>query len=408
MLKRTMMTAVAGVAALALAACSGGGGGDTGGDGGSASGDTIKIGAALPMTGGLASFGPMIEAGYQQLVDDVNADGGIEIDGQSHDVELVVRDSESDSTKVAEAARSLVLDDGVVGLLGSVTPPLQVPASTVADAEGIPFVGTLTPVQSWLAGNSEGWQYAWNFFFDEDEMTALQYKVADLTETNKKVALFTDNAEDGTVMGALWEDKASEFGYEVAYRATFPVGTTDYTQYINELKASDADVLIAQMIPPDAIALWKQLKAADVDLQLAFAEKAASTSAWPGELGEIAEGTMITDWFLPGDPKGEELLEQFSAEVGKNPEATAAILAYSAAQILVEAIERAGSTDPDAINDEIAKTSTMIASGYEIEFGDDHASRIEPVSSQWVGSDTQQIFPQVEGISLVVPVAGLQ
>lgn len=407
MLKRTMMTAVAGVAALALAACSGGGG-DTGGDGGSASGDTIKIGAALPMTGGLASFGPMIEAGYQQLVDDVNAAGGIEIDGQSHDVELIVRDSESDSTKVAEATRSLVLDDGVVGLLGSVTPPLQVPASTVADAEGIPFVGTLTPVQSWIAGNSEGWQYAWNFFFDEDEMTALQYEVADLADTNKKVALFTDNAEDGTVFNAMWSEKASEFGYEIAYSATFPIGTTDFTQYINELKASGAEVLMAQMIPPDAIALWKQLKAAGVSLKVAFAEKAASTSAWPGELGEIAEGTMITDWFLPGDPKGEELLEQFSAEVGKNPEATAAILAYSAAQILVEAIERAGSTDPDAINDEIAKTSTMIASGYEIEFGDDHASRIAPVSSQWVGPDTQQIFPQVEGISLVVPVAGLQ
>jgi branched-chain amino acid transport system substrate-binding protein len=403
-----MMTAVAGVAALALAACSGGGGGDTGGDGGSASGDVIKIGAALPMTGGLASFGPMIESGYQQLVDDVNADGGIEIDGQSHQLELIVRDSESDSTKVAEASRSLVLDDGVVALLGSVTPPLQVPASTVAEAEQIPFVGTLTPVQSWLAGNPEGWNYAWNFFFDEEQMTELQYEVADLAETNKKVALFTDNAEDGTVFNAMWTDKADEYGYEIAYSATFPIGTADFTSYINELKASGAEVLMAQMIPPDAMALWKQLKAAGVGLKVAFAEKAASTSAWPGELGEIAEGTMITDWYLAGDPKGAELMEQFSAEVGANPEAGAAVIAYSAAMILVEAIERAGSTDPDAINEEIAKTSTMTPSGYEIEFGDDHASRIQPVSSQWTGRDTKQIFPQVEGISLVVPVAGLQ
>lgn len=408
MLKRTMMMAGAAVAALALAACSGGNAGDGGDGGGSASGETIKIGAALPMTGALASFGPMIEAGYQQLVDDVNADGGIEIDGTSHQVELIVRDSESDSTKVAEASRSLVLDDGVVGLLGSVTPPLAVPASTVAEAEQVPFVGTLTPVQSWLAGNPEGWSYAWNFFFDEDDMTALQYKVADLTETNKKVALFTDNAEDGTVMGALWEEKASEFGYEVVQRAIFPVGTTDYTQYINELKSSDADVLIAQMIPPDAMALWKQLKAADVDLQLAFAEKAASTSAWPAELGEIAEGTMITDWYMEGDPKGAELLEQFAAQVGVNPEAGAAVLAYSAAKVLTDAIARAGSLDPSVINEEIANTSGMYPSGYEIEFGDDHASRIEPVSSQWVGPDTKQIFPQVEGISLVVPIAGLQ
>lgn len=407
MFKRTTMMAVAAVGALALAACSGGGttGGDSGGE--SASGEVIKIGAALPMTGPLASFGPSIELGYQTLVDDVNAEGGIEIDGVAHQVELVVRDSESDSTTAAEATRSLVLDDGVVGLLGAVTPPLQVPASTVAEAEGVPFVGTLTPVQSWLAGNPEGWNYAWNFFFDEEDMTALQYEVADLAETNKKVALFTDNAEDGTVMGALWEQKAAEFGYEVVYRAIFPVGTTDYTSYINEMKSSDADILISQMIPPDAIALWKQLKAANADLQLAFAEKAASASNWPGELGDIAEGTMITDWYMAGDPKGAELLEKFSASIGMNPEATGSIITYSAAKVLTDAIARAGSLDPDAINEAIGQTSGMYPSGYEIEFGADNASRIQPVSSQWVGVDVVQMFPEA-GNTLLTPVPGLQ
>jgi branched-chain amino acid transport system substrate-binding protein len=407
MFRKSMMMSGVLVAALALAACSGGGA-DAGGDA-PASGETIKIGAALPMTGALASFGPLIEQGYQRLVDDVNEAGGIEIDGAARQVELIVRDSESDSTKSAEATRALVLDDEVSALLGSVTPPLQVPASTVADAEGVPLVGSFTPVQSWLAGNPEGWSYAWNFFFDEDDMTALQYKVADLTETNKKVALFTDNAEDGTMMGALWEQKAPEYGYEIAYRATFPVGTADYTSYINELKASGAEVLISIMIPPDAMALWKQLKAADVDLQLAFAEKAGSSVIWPDGLGEIAEGTVATDYFLPSDDAlGAELKAMWAETVGDNVEASGSVLAYSAAKVLTDAIARAGSLDPSAINEEIANTSGMYPSGYEIEFGDDHASRIEPVSSQWVGPDTKQIFPQVEGISLVVPIAGLQ
>lgn len=409
MFKRSLMTAGALVTALALAACSGGGSGSDSGGGSSASGDTIKIGAALPMTGPLASFGPLIGQGYQQLVDDVNAEGGIEIDGEARQVELIIRDSESDSTKVAEAARSLVLDDGVVGLLGSVSPPLQVPASTVAEAEQVPFVGTLTPVQSWLAGNPEGWTYAWNFFFDEKEMTALQFKVADLTDTNKKVALFTDNAEDGTVMGALWEETAPEMGYEIAYRATFPVGTTDYTSYINELKASGAEILISQMIPPDAMALWKQLKAAGVGLKLAFAEKAASSAAWPGELGEIADGTIVTDFFLPSaNERGAELKEMWAEEVGYNVEASGAVLAYSAAKVLTDAIARAGSVDPSVINEAISQTSGLYPSGYDIEFGEDHAFRIEPVAQQWAGRDGNQVFPVVEGVSLAVPVAGLQ
>lgn len=406
-MKKRTTSAIAALAAgtLLLAGCASGGSNSSGGSEG---GDPVIIGASLPLTGPLQAFGTTLELGYEQAINEVNEAGGIEIDGALRTIELVVQDNASNGDKAAEQARSLVLDDGAVALLGPATPPLSIPVSAVADQLRVPALISITPLQAWKGGNPDGWTYAWDVFFDELQQTQTQFQAADLVETNKKVALFTDNAEDGTVMGALWEDKAAEFGYEVAYRATFPVGTTDYTQYINELKASDADVLIAQMIPPDAMALWKQLKAADVDLQLAFAEKAASTSAWPGELGEIAEGTMITDWFLPGDPKGEELLTQFSAEVGTNPEATAAILAYSAAMILVDAIERAGSTDPAAINDAIAETSTMIPSGYQIEFGDDHASRIEPVSSQWVGPDTLQIFPQVEGVSLVVPVAGLQ
>ncbi|XPP26815.1 MAG: ABC transporter substrate-binding protein [Leucobacter sp.] len=408
MLKRTMMAGVAAVAALALAACSSGGG--DGSDGGSASGDTIKIGVAVPLTGQLASFAPIFELGYGQLVDDVNAAGGIEIDGEARQVELVIRDSESDSTKVAEAVRSLVLDDGVVALLGSVTPPLQVPASAAAEAEGIPFVGTLTPLQSWLAGNPEGWKYAWNFFFDEPEMTQLQFKTSDLADTNKKVALFTDNAEDGTVMGGLWEANAPEFGYDIVYRATFPVGTTDYSQYINELKASGAEIVISQMTPPDAMALWKQLKAANVGLKLAFAEKSAASLAWPGELGEIAEGTIITDYFKASDnPKGAELRELWADSLGGyNVESAGAVLAYSAAQVLTDAIARAGSLDPDAINEEIAKTSGLYPSGDVIEFGENHASKIEVVATQWTGTDTLQVFPKVDGVTLSVPVKGLQ
>lgn len=406
MLKRSMMISGILVAALALGACSSGGGGESGD--GAATGETIKIGSALPLSGPLASFGPLIEAGYQQLVDDVNAAGGIEIDGEARQVELIVRDGESDSTKVAEASRSLVLDDEVVGLLGSVSPPLQVPASIVADAEQVPFVGTLTPVQSWLAGNPEGWTYAWNFFFDELDMTALQFEVANLTETNKKVALFTDNAEDGTVMGGLWEMAAPEYGYEIAYRATFPVGTTDYAPYISQMKDSGAEILISQMTPPDAMALWKQLKASNTGLKLAFAEKASSSSAWPGELGDVAEGTLVTDFFLPEDEQGIELKAMWAEQAGSNPEASGAVLAYSAAKILTDAISRAGSLDADAINAEIGKTKGMFPSGYEIEFGKDHAGRIDPVSVQWVGRDAHQVFPQIDGVELLVPVSGLQ
>ena len=66
---------------------------------------------------------------------------------------------------------------------------------------------------------------------------------------NKRVALFTDTAEDGAAMGALWESQAPKYGYTIAYQAQFPVGTTDFSQFIQKAKDADADVMIAQVDP---------------------------------------------------------------------------------------------------------------------------------------------------------------
>jgi branched-chain amino acid transport system substrate-binding protein len=400
---RRKIIAAAALVATALTGCSGatGGAGEEG---------TIKIGASLPITGPLAAFGELIEAGYQELVDDVNAEGGIEVDGTKREVELIIRDSESEPDTVSEQSRSLVLNDEVVALLGSVSPPLTIPASNVAERERVPFVTSLTPLQAWKGANQEGWTYAWDIFFDELEMTDNQFLASDLVETNKKIALFTDNEEDGIVMGQLWEDKAADMGYEVAYRAEFPVGTTDYATFIAEAKSAGAEILIAQMIPPDAFALWKQMKALSFAPKVAYCEKCAAQGAFQRELGDLAEGTITTDFVQSSDDEtAARLTEVYGEKYGKNLDLSTIIVAYSAAKVLTDAIARAGSADPEAINEAIQETSGLYPLGYEISFDDDNSFAVPPAAVQWRGVDTVQVYPDNENsVPLESPVAGLQ
>ena len=85
-----------------LAACGSGDGGS--GDGGSASkgssGDTIKVGIVIPETGALAAFGAGTQEMTQYALDQINEEGGIEVDGTAKKLELVVADSESNATKI--------------------------------------------------------------------------------------------------------------------------------------------------------------------------------------------------------------------------------------------------------------------------------------------------------------------
>src|SRR2546429_6963806 len=76
--------------AISITAC--GGSGATGSQ-------PIVIGASLPLTGPLASIGTILKAGYQAAIDDVNASGGLNVQGAKAKVSLVILDNASDADK---------------------------------------------------------------------------------------------------------------------------------------------------------------------------------------------------------------------------------------------------------------------------------------------------------------------
>lgn len=405
-------------ALAALAAACGGGGGTTapsagqtgGGSGAPAAGQDIVIGTSLTMTGALAQFGKPLEWGYEKAVNEVNAAGGIDIGGVKHKVRLEILDNKSDPNLASQQARELFLEKGAVAELGSSTPPIVIPISQVADQVKRPLVSTNAPIRAWLTGTKTGWQYAWDLFFDELQMTSTQFQASDLVPTNKKVVLFTDTEEDGVVMGRLWEEKAPKFGYTIAYHAKFPVGTTDFSQYIQKAKQVGAQVLIAQMVPPDAAALWKQMKALHYQPVVAFCEKCGNSIAWPKALGPLAEGTMAVNWWSPelGLPRTQEFLKEFEPKIGGvSSDLSIVVAAYSAARVLLDAIDRADSLDPDAINKQIAATDYDAPIGH-IKFASDHTYGIPVVVAQWRGLNMELVWPADKAkTKIVYPVPGL-
>ena len=120
-------------------------------------------------------------------------------------------------------------------------------------------------------------------------------------------------------MGKLWTANAPKFGYTIVAHETFPVGTTDFSKYVADAKAKGAQVLIAQMIPPDAIALWKQMKAAGYQTQVAVCEKCSYNSDWGKALGKVANGTLVADVWSPvfKYPHWQQLLATKSQLGGK-------------------------------------------------------------------------------------------
>ncbi len=351
----------------------------------------------------------ILQKAYQATVNDANASGGIAFNGGKAKINLVILDNASDPNTATTQATTLYLKDNAVALLGPFTPPLTIAVADVAERLQRPFISTVTPIEAWLSGRPTGWKYSWNVFIDENDMSKVSFETANLTKTNKRVALFTDTEQDGIVEAKLWEQSAPLFGYTIAYHASFAVGTTNFSSQIAAAKAANTQVMIGQMIPPDAMALWKQMKSLNYHPTTAEIDKGASVSTWPQGLGvSVAEGTLTNIFWSSslGYPGTSTLVAEAVKAGYSNSAEQAGFVAGNAVTLLLDALTRAGSTDPTKLNTAIGQTDKTYTLG-AIKFGANHADTIPSLMAQWQNGDTVQVYPKVTGITLEAPTPGL-
>ncbi|MEY2771198.1 MAG: hypothetical protein RIQ38_1617 [Pseudomonadota bacterium] len=354
----------------------------------------LVIGTSLPFAGPFAPYGETIRDGYQLAVQDINARGGVRVGNTQRKIKLVVLDNQGDPNQVAAQGRKLVQSEKVVAMLGAVTPMFNVPLSVVADQSRIPLVMSLVPIDAWQNARKGGWNYAWNVYAHEPEATTMSWKAADMISTNKKVALFLNSDDDGEIWGKNWAAQAKAAGYEIAYTAKVPMGTTNWASHVNGARNAGADIVLGQMIPPDAIALWKQMKALGYKPKMVTCEKCGSGQFWVDALGPIADGTMTADVWVRGmgGPGAAEVTRALG-EKWKGKQLTGAVMAYTAVQVLTDAIQRAGSTDAKAINDAIGKTDGQFAIG-PVKFTLGHAAPVPSLMIQWQNGEAKRIVPK--------------
>jgi branched-chain amino acid transport system substrate-binding protein len=397
--------ALAMLLALTVAACGGGSG-----SGSSSSGGPIVIGASLSLTGDLGALGPSLEAGYKQEIADANAAGGIAIGSTKEELKLVVLDNGSNPSTASSQARELVLRDHAVALLGSTTPLIVMPTALVAEQLRVPFLTSLMPVDAFASGDKDGWRYSWDMFYDEQQQAADAAKALASVPSNKKVVLFTDNEPDAVVERPLYEAAFTADGLHVVGDYTFPVGTTDFSSFISDAKAAGAQLLAGQMAPSDGMLLWKKLKSSGYRPQAAFLASASDADSWWQSLGSLAQGTLSEGYWSPSQASAAQLAK-VARTLGKKYAGSAnyasAAMGYAVAEVLTDALAKAGSTKAGKLDTAISRTDTQTTAG-RIRFNQfTHAATTPYYVTQWQNGKVVQVQPLAPGVTFQVPVAGL-
>ena len=300
--------------------------------------ETIKIGVFEPLTGSYAGGGAMEVEGYE-LAQEMFP----EVLGSR--IELVKADNKSDKVEASMAAQSLV-DAGVVAVLGSYSSGLTLAGSDVEN----------------------------------------EYKsIAIIQEIESEYAVGLVNYFE--------QELTNHEGYAVSSKCNFVNTDQDFTTLLTDALSKNPDVIFTSVgYAPSAALIIKQARELGYTGPI-FGGDALDAPELYEIAGEKVDGVIFTTFYDAAQPATElpsQFLEAYGAKYGKTP-AAPTIMAFDSYLTLRNAIETAGSTDPEAVREALFATSGFVGVAGVITLNDTHDA-VRPVVFKKVNGDGTSEF----------------
>ena len=334
----------------------------------------IVVGAILPLTGGSAQTGALLRAGQQLAADLVNGRVSYPLpmvgkSGLPHldhaRIRLVFADSQGKPDQARAAAEQLITQEHAVALIGTYASSTTATASQVAERYGIPFVNpdssapglTARGLKWFFRTTPHDGTFAENFF---------QF-FADLKKKNKsaavkRVAIVGEDGLFGSGASDAEEALVKKNGYELATRISYPATTSEVNAELQKLKSSSPDVIMQASYVPDALLFMRGYKQQGIDVKAILAQDAGFIDPnFIKTLGADAEGVFTREVFsleIKHRNQSVPLIDQlFRERTGGKPLDGNSARDFMGVLVLADALDRAGSTKPDAIRDALRKTN---------------------------------------------------
>lgn len=358
----------------------------------------VKIGALHPLSGGLANEGQEMRDAARLAVKEVNEAGGIKSLGGAK-VELIEADHEGAPEKGMSEIQRLDREK-VVGVIGAYSSGVTLPATQEAERAGIPFVVDIATVEE---VTERGFKYTFRVQPPASMMAEnfLEYfdVLNEMSETPlETVVLVHEDSVFGTSIASLIEKGASDHQIDVLDNIPHAATAADISSTINKINRLKPDAVIATTYLRDGTLLVNGLKQSNFQPKviIGVANGAFSNTAFINDETDINQHIMDVNYSI--NPQSELALEvsqkyedQFNKHMGPN-----AAYSYTATKVLIDAVERAGSTDRAKIQEALSETNLTehILPQDTIVFDESgQNANAQAVLNQIINGETKVIYP---------------
>ena len=340
-------------AALTFALCTGG----------ALAQNTVKIGAVYPLSGNAASAGASAKAAIETALDIINQahpelgdltlakDAGLpNLKGAK--VEVIFADNQGTPAAGQNQALRLITEEKVHALIGSYQSGITLTASAVSEKYGIPF---LSPES--VAANLTERGFKWFFRttpIASDIAAIYMDFLKDMKASGTKVdsiAIVNENTEYGTSIAKVIREAAQNAKINVGIEIPYNANTTDVQAQVLQLKDKNPDCVIFVSYTSDAMLYVKTMQALGYKPPIVIGDNSGfSDAAFLKNVGNIAQGAINRSAWDIGKPGSitDKINEMYKKRTGNDLDDSAG-RAMQGFFTLIDAINRAGSTEPEKI-----------------------------------------------------------
>jgi len=333
----------------------------------------VKIGELISLTGNLAQTGEQNRIAVQLAVDVINnvtdldmplaKTAGLPNLGGAKIVPIF-SDHQGSPEKASADVERLVSQDKVAVLVGATTSAVTLPASQTAERLNMPFVTDTATSTRLGERNFKNWfrpsPHDGSFANDQFRFLSDMKKRGAPIET---VSLVFAAEESGQQNAAELRQLAAKSGFKVATEVSFPVPATELTSEVQRLKAANADVVLLSIVEPNSVALLLKT-ARDLDYNPKQGLGVGSiiiTPEYSNLMGKLGVGTWgRSAWALDlasQKPMIKTVNDMYRARSNNRDMSGDSARAFTTVIVVADAINRAGSTDPEKIRQALRQTN---------------------------------------------------
>ena len=330
----------------------------------------ILIGATIPMTGTVATFGQHSRWGAEQAIAEANAQGGV----LGRKIEMEFQDNRCNPAEGVKSVTQMISQKKYVAIFDGLCSSVALAVMPVIERAGLPFVvanasATSIAEKSGVGGN------AWTFKVNPTDASLLNALVDWLHKEGKagNIAFLGEDTDFGRAGSSGLEAALKRHNLKLASVDFYQKGAADYTAVFSKIKSQKPALLAMYSIDADFQNAMRQWHGMGGGIPLTGRVLVDQVPKEIMASGLLDGTTAVQPYDSTVDtPENKAFVEAYKKRSGGTTPIMVGFESYEATRILIDAIRRAGSTDPAAIRDALKKTRYQSIIGGTVEFDENN------------------------------------